>query len=79
MKSSHAPDKEESSLRDADSTTQLANNILNLDYLPNFSPMYFKELFSHVSMQGPSSPEGQDPITPHFIGLKSIVTKKLLV
>lgn len=79
VKSSSAPDKEESSLKDADSTTQLANNTLNLDYLPYLSPVYSKELFSHVSMQGPSSPEGQDSITPPFTGLRSIITKKLPV
>lgn len=78
-KSSSTPDKEESSLRDAVSTTQLANNTLNLDYPPYLFLTYFKDLFSHVSMQGPSSPEGQDPIIPNFIGLNSIVTNKSLV
>lgn len=68
MKSSSTPDKEESSLRDAVSTSQLPNNTLNLDYPPYLFLMHFKELLSHVSMQ--------DPTTPNFTELKSIVTAK---
>lgn len=76
IKSSSTPDKEESIWRDAVSTTQLANNTLNLDYPPYLFLTYFNELFSHVCMQRLTSQECQDFTTPNFIELKSIVTNK---
>lgn len=54
VKVSSTPDKEESSLGHIVSTTQLANNILPLDYPPYVFLMCFKELFSHVSMRSRS-------------------------
>jgi len=79
VKSSSTPDKEKSSLRDAVSTNQLANNTLKLDYPPYLFLMHFKELFSRMSVQRPCLPEGQDPIILRFIGLKPIVANKCSV